>query len=162
METATETTTIKFITKDVLAALLKCSQKDAHKKILRCMAEMGKINENPTERDLGIYPDPGIKPEELKNYLGIDFDFYLRNIREKYLTTQGTKRYILEEYPEGKIQKILKKIENSEYVKPQPSKIRIPSVLRKLLTPDQHKEILTSWNNRYSNLVSDGIVEFKI
>lgn len=66
-----------------------------------------------------------------------DLESAMIDIRENYLKRQGTKRYILCDYPEKELKTKLK------------ADIKIPSVLASLLKPEDVETIQSEWFKRY-------------
>lgn len=99
-----------------------------------------------TYRSMGL-PDRGvIHASLLKGKTITDMASIIDNIRENYLKSDGTRRYIIE-YPAGK----LKKNKDGFY----PSRIIIPQALRKFLSDETQSEIIKIWERRYRNQVRE-------
>jgi len=76
--------------------------------------------------------------EVLSKHLNLpDLQMAIDDIREKYLTRQGTKKYILCDYPEKELKLKLKE------------QVRMPSVLASLLKPSDVEFIQNEWFKRY-------------
>ena len=120
-----------------LATLLKIPVSDAKKKML-VMSERNTGN-NQLEFPEGaeeLAPNHA-SIKEMGEHLGVDLDFYIKDIQENYLKRPTTRGYIFN-YPLDKI--------DSE--KPDKT-IRIPVSIRTLLTGAQKKQIIAEWESRF-------------
>lgn len=89
---------------------------------------LGKDSPYPSEFDIDL----------LAEHLNVpDLRYALDDIQENYMKRQGTKKYILCDFPERELRTKLK------------SAVRIPPVLVSILKPEDVEMIQTEWNKRY-------------
>ena len=140
------------IDKTILSYLLNITQKDAKLKIQSCIQKHGLANKTCSIKSSQI--------ELLSSHVCYDVDFAIKNIRKSYTKSYTTLEWILN-YPAHLLVKKYRKLKHGdECIVSYPEKIRIPPVLRKLLTEEQRKFILEKWHERYSNEIETYSVKF--
>jgi hypothetical protein len=132
------------VTANQLAALLKMAVGDAKKMMavvhFRMRGEMATSFKDGTE-DLA---PASIDTADLLKYRGIDIEPMVRNVKQNYLRSPGTRQFILSTYPLGQIEK----------AGARHCSLRIPAFLAVLLTDDQKQEIWDYWNMHYGKLMN--------
>jgi hypothetical protein len=139
------------ITPQKLAVLLDIKKKDARLKIIYALEK--KKGNIATGLDAQKYDnDPSIDIKDMSDHLGIDLEFYVKDIKENYLKRSQTRGYIMN-YPDAKL-KVNKK---GEY----PRTVSVPSYLKCFISKETVEEIVEEWKKKYSYYVSNHNVSFK-
>lgn len=131
---------MSFINAQQLAFVLEITKEDARAKMCVAWEKFKGLN-HTTERVKGKivtdYPEV-MDAEMIANQLNLpQLPLALKDIHDNYLKRPGSKKWILCDFPEKELQ-----------TKPR-NKIRIPSVLKSLLSDDDVQYIQTQWNKRY-------------
>lgn len=98
-----------------------------------------------------VEPNPSINVDLLSEKTGIDFGFFLAEIRENYLKRSATKGWIMN-YP---LTRLKPKKDGS-----LPSVIKPPTVLMSLLDQSDIDKIISMWNEKYDHYIVHHKVRF--
>jgi hypothetical protein len=121
-----------------LSVLLDIDKKSAVKKIVFC------LDKNNIWYDIDDTKNVSVSTEILSKHLGVDFNFYIKNIQEKYLTSPTTRGFIFN-YP------INEKLKLNPKTKTYPKTVSIPRYISQFLTDDQKETIVQEWKDRYNS-----------
>lgn len=141
------------ITPQKLAVLLDIKRNQAREKIIVCL-ERTKGNDNMAlnSEEHDYDKDPSVDCEVLSNYMGIDFELILKDIKENYLKKPSTKMYIMA-YPETKLKP------NKMGVLPR--SVSVPAYLKSMLKQTDIDTIVQEWQSKYEFYTKEYGVIFK-
>ena len=142
---------MKKINATQLSFILGIKKKDAANKIKAAIARAnGNIEDTITLGEEEFKEkDPSIEIDKLSKHTGIDFEFYISDIKKNYLNNSATRGFILN-YPTTKLKP-------SKKTGQMPKKVSIPSVLKSFLTEGQKRSIVDGWKDKYSTYVNLGV-----
>lgn len=140
------------IDKAILSYLLNITQKDAKLKIQSCIQKHGLSNKTCSIKSSQL--------DLLSNHVQYDIDFAIKNIQKSYTKSFGTLDWILN-YPSHLIVRKYRKDKiSNEFYNTHPEVIRLPPVLRKILTTEQKQLIIEKWRKRYEFEVKNYQIQF--
>lgn len=129
---------MKLINAKQVALLLDIPLTNAACKIYHAKGEEPKYN----DKGKFVEPNPNIKVDLLSKKLGIDFEFYLAEIKENYLKRSATRGWIMN-YPLTK----LKPGKDGSL----PKVVKPPAALVSLLSQEDVQLIVSMWTERYGH-----------
>lgn len=125
---------------------MQINKKDAQKKIDNAIKKGFK---NQSEKD----EDKTITVSDASKALGIDFEFFLKDIQKNFLKNPATGSTVLN-YPATKIKP-------SKATGFYPKSITIPSILKEFLPKEMQEEIIEKWNVKYADEINKHNIYFK-
>jgi hypothetical protein len=133
-----------------LAFLLSIPKKDAKIKILRSLRKDG---QEYKESDHEFHPNPSAEIEIIEKHEKLKIKQAVENIKNNALTSPAYKKYLLYDYPTKRIGAIVDKEdkkENKEEKITRPKTVRLPPVLRSLLSEENLNQIEDYWNKNFN------------
>jgi hypothetical protein len=129
-----------------LAWVMQIPRKEAEGKLQLALAKGAKNESDDDDK-------PAIKTEALGHILGIDFEFFIKDIKKNFLKNPATGSYIIN-YPSGKLKP-------SKKTGLYPKTLSIPSMLRGFLSKETQDAIKDKWREKYAKEIDEHNITVK-
>jgi hypothetical protein len=137
---------MKKINAPQLAFLLGIPKVDANKKIFIALG-------GDKEKDFDRKETYSMDIKNLSKNLGVDLEFYIKDINKNFLKNQATGSFILS-YP-------AKKLKPSKKTGLLPKSVAIPTILKSFFSNETIEEIKKKWYEKYAFEVKEHGIIFK-